>query len=63
LIAIAGGSAASSFRRKLARTVSFLDAGVDCAGQKVDAGQQAQRSEPDIFRIGLRDCGRLQSFG
>ena len=36
---------------ELARTMSFLDAGVDHAGQKVDAGQQAQRSVPDIFVI------------
>ena len=36
---------------ELARTVSFLNAGVDRTGQKVDASQQAQRSVPNIFMI------------
>jgi len=36
---------------ELAGTVSFLDAGADLAGEEVDAGQEAQRSVPDIFMI------------
>jgi hypothetical protein len=31
--------------------MSLLDAGVDDAGQKIDAGQQAQRSHSDVFMI------------
>src|SRR5208283_3475445 len=36
---------------EFARTMSFLDACVDRAGQKINAGQQAQRSMPDVFVI------------
>ncbi len=36
---------------EFAGPVSLLDAGVDLAGQKVDAGQEAQRPVPDIFVI------------
>jgi hypothetical protein len=38
-----GGVELSQEGDELARTVSFLDAGVDRAAQKVEAGQQAQR--------------------
>src|SRR6516162_419767 len=43
-----GGVELSQEGDELARTVSFLDAGVDRAAQKVEAGQQAQRSVPDM---------------
>ena len=36
---------------ELARTMSFLDASVDHAAQKIDAGQEAQRSMSDVFEI------------
>ena len=36
---------------ELARAMSFLDAGVDDAGQEIDAGQQAERSQSHVFVI------------
>jgi hypothetical protein len=36
---------------KLARAMSFLNAGVDHAGHQIDASQQAPRSHSDVFLI------------
>src|SRR5450755_1308839 len=36
---------------ELARAMSTLDAGMDEAGQQIDAGQQAERSQSDVFVI------------
>src|SRR5271165_2659454 len=38
-------------RDELAGAVSFLDAGMDSASQEIDAGQQAQGPQSDVFMI------------